>query len=117
MGGWLKISTHCAITRVQHYPCSKLKMATALAVLQTLSGHHLKKGKKRVTLVQCSLISPHIHPSHARNHHTLSSARKLEDHSLEFQNYQHLMNHLIKRTHAIHGQIIVVTVSLIIVRE
>ncbi len=87
MGGWRKISTHSAITRVLPYPCSKLKMATALAVLQTLSGHHLKDlGRTRVTLVQCSLISPHIHPSHVTTHQGLSGAGNIEDHTLELQN-------------------------------
>jgi hypothetical protein len=57
-----------------------------------------------------------MHPSHAKNHQKLSGAEKIEDHTLEVKNYQHLMNHLIKRMHAGHGQMIVFTVSLVIVR-
>ena len=58
-----------------------------------------------------------MHPSHAKIHQELSGAEKLEDHTLDIiQNYQHVMNHLIKRRHASHTQIVVFTVSLVIVR-
>ena len=57
-----------------------------------------------------------MHPSHAKNHQKLSGAEKIEDHTLEMDNYQQMMNHLIKRMHAGHGQIHLFTVSLRIVR-
>ena len=55
-------------------------------------------------------------PSHANVHQELSCAVKREDHPLDIQNYQHGVNHLMKRMHADHGQIIMNTTSLVTVR-
>ncbi len=83
-----------------------------------LSGHPLLKGRTRVTLVQCSLILTHILPSLAISHQNLSHAGMIEDHTLENgQNYQHFINHLIRRKHAVQRQNGVVSVSLVIVKE
>ena len=82
MAGWQKISMLTVIIAVQQYRCSKSKMQIVLEGSLTLSGHQ-KIGRGRAMLVQCSLISPHIHPSHAKIHHGLSDARIIEDHNLE----------------------------------
>jgi hypothetical protein len=56
-----------------------------------------------------------MYPSHAKIHQWLSIAVKIMDHTLEMKNCQ-LINHLIKRMNADHGQIGALTVSLLILR-
>ena len=115
--GWQKISITTVMNAVQQYRCSKLKPVIVLVASLTLSGHHLEKMGMWAMIVQCSLIWPLIHLSLAKIQLGLSGAAEIVDHTLEEMNYQYIMNHLIKRTHASHLQIIVVSVSLRIVRE
>ncbi len=118
MVGWQQISIPIAIIEVRQYRYFKSETAIVLVGSLTIRGHQ-KKGERRSIKVQFSLIWPHIYPSHAKIHNIvcLPYAIKIEDHALERQNYQQIMNHLIKRMHAVHMQIEEISVSLIIVRE
>ena len=116
MVGWLKISTYSAIIRGQHWHSCKFKMEIASGGLLITAGHHLMDLRKRLTPVHFSSIWQDVHPSHASIIYGLSNAKNIRDQSLELENWDYYLNHLINLRHVCHVQIILATKSQWIAR-